>query len=256
LFADNPVLAFDPMKPGRIVLDACNHDNLFLTMNTDFFSNHFTVSALACAALLTAGCTEKNAPQARRMTNGVPLALDDELQNQKDGKWYWRDTTNLFTGIELLHHTNGVIKLHLPFTNGVPHGHRTMWHPNGQKESEGDVVSGQRSGPWKMWFPNGKPDKQGTFSNGKPDGLQIFWHTNGVKSIEWQHKEGYPHGEMTSYHENGRKKQHGFYETNRQHGKWIAWDESGEKIREAEFDKGKLVSEKNFEEPEAEPPKQ
>jgi len=122
-------------------------------MNTTFLSNHFAVPALACAALLTAGCSEKNAPQDqrmtnnvplalddelqnrnseknapqdRRMTNGVPLALDDELQNRNDGKWYWRDTTNLFTGIEVLHHTNGVIKLQLPFTNGVPHGLRMM----------------------------------------------------------------------------------------------------------------------------------
>ena len=80
---------------------------------------------------------EKNAPQTGRMTNGVPLALDDELQNRNDGKWYWRGTTNLFSGIELLHHTNGVIKLQLPFTNGLPHGHRIMWHPNGQKKARG-----------------------------------------------------------------------------------------------------------------------
>ena len=230
-----------------------NHDNLFFrSMKTTYAMNRLIAPAIACAALIAAGCTEKNspgpAPQAKRMTNGVPLALDNELQNRKDGKWYWRDTTNLFTGIEVLHHTNGIIKLQLPFTNGVSHGRRIMWHPNGQKESEGDYVDGKRSGLWKLWFPDGKPDKQGTFVNGKPDGLQIFWHTNGVKSVEWFHKEGYPHGEMTSYHENGQKKQHGFYETNRQNGKWTAWDENGNKVREAEFNKGKLVSEETFEE--------
>ena len=218
-------------------------------MNAALLINHFALPALACAALLTAGCTGKNAPQDRRMTNGVPLALDDELQNRKDGKWYWRDTTNLFTGIEMLHHTNGVIMQQLPMTNGVGHGRRLRWHLNGEMESEGDYVDGQRSGPWKMWFPNGKLDKKGTFVNGKATGLQTFRHTNGVKSIEWFYKDGYPHGEMTRYHENGNKQQHGFYQTNRQHGKWIAWDENGREIREAEFDKGKLISEKMIGEP-------
>ena len=248
LFADNPDVAFDPMTPGgehywpfRITT------TFFSTMNTTILSNHFAVPALACAALLTAGCSEKNAPQDRRMTNGVPLALDDELQNRNDGKWYWRDTTNLFTGIEVLHHTNGVIKLQLPFTNGVPHGHRMMWHPNGQNKSEGDYVDGQRSGLWETWYPNGKPDKKGTFVNGKAAGLQTFWHTNGLKSIEWFHKEGYPHGKMKAYHENGQLKQQGAYLEAKQNGNWTAWDEDGNKVREALFLKGSLITEKTFE---------
>jgi len=206
---------------------------------------------IACAAILSAACTEKppTEPELKpiRMTNGIPLALDDELQNRKDGKWYWRDTTNLFTGIEVLHHTNDVLKLQLPFTNGIPHGHRIMWHPNGQKESEGDYVAGQRSGMWKLWFSDGKPDKQGTFVNGKPDGLQVFWHTNGVKSVEWDHKEGYPHGEMKSYHENSQLKQQGAFLEGKKNGNWTAWDENGRKVREALFLKGNLITEKKFE---------
>ena len=82
--------------------------------------NSLVAPVVACAALITVGCTENDRPapalEPKRMTNGVPLALDNELQNRKDGKWYWRDTTNLFTGIEVLHHTNGVLKLQLPFT--------------------------------------------------------------------------------------------------------------------------------------------
>ena len=275
LLADNLGVSFDPMIPGGNTIGRFeSRQPFFSTMNTTFLSNHFAVPALACAALLTAGCSEKNAPQDqrmtndvplalddelqnrnseknapqdRRMTNGVPLALDDELQNRNDGKWYWRDTTNLFTGIEVLHHTNGVIKLQLPFTNGVPHGHRMMWHPNGQNESEGDYVNGQRSGLWETWYPNGKPDKKGTFVNGKADGWQTFWHTNGVKSIEWFHKEGYPHGKMKTYHENGQLKQQGAYLEAKQNGNWTAWDEDGNKVREALFLKGSLITEKTFE---------
>ena len=99
-------------------------------MKLAFTINCLITPAITCAALLTAGCTEKDSPiqtsQPKRMTNGVPLALDNELQNRNDGKWYWRGTTNLFTGIEILHHTNGVMKQQLPFTNGVSHGRRFM----------------------------------------------------------------------------------------------------------------------------------
>ncbi len=237
-----------PKKIGETtLLGVLNHDNLFLSMNTIFLSNHFLVSALAFAALLTAGCSEKKAPQAPLMTNGVPLALDNELQNRKDGKWYWRDTTNLFAGIEILHHPNGLVMQQLPMTNGVAQGRRLRWHPNGQMESQGRYENGMRSGMWVTWYANGVKDKQGTFLKGKPNGPQTFWHTNGVKSVEWHYKEGYPHGEMKSYHDNGQLKQHGFYETNRQHGKWAAWDENGIKIREALFKKGSPITDKEFE---------
>ena len=259
------------MKPVRTVPGVLDHDNLFFQFFQATFSmNHLVTPVVACAALIAVGCTEnstdpasqvkrmtngvplgQNSPapalEPKRMTNGVPLALDDELQNRKDGKWYWKGTTNLFTGIEVLHHTNGVLKLQLPFTNGVPHGHRIMWHPNGQKESEGDYVAGQRSGLWELWYPNGNLDKRGTFVNGKPDGLQVFWHTNGVKSVEWDHKDGYPHGKMKAYHQNGQLKQQGAFLEGKKNGNWTAWDEDGRKVREALFLKGSLISETNFE---------
>ena len=85
-------------------------------MKPAFTINCLITSAIVCAALLTAGCTQKDSPVVqtsqtkritngvppKRMTNNVPLALDNELQNRNDGKWYWRGTTNLFTGIEIL----------------------------------------------------------------------------------------------------------------------------------------------------------
>ena len=228
-------------------------------MKATFKINCLITHVVVCAALLTAGCTEKDSPAQtsqtkrmtnsvtpKRMTNGIPLALDNELQNRNDGKWYWRGTTNLFTGIEVLHHTNGVMKQQLPFTNGVSHGRRFMWHPNGQKEHEGDYVNGLRSGLWKTWYPNGKPDKKGTFVKGKAYGLQTFWYTNGIKSIEWFHKEGYPHGKMKSYHENGQLKQQGAYLEAKQDGNWTAWDEDGNKVREALFLNGSLITENTF----------
>lgn len=247
--------AFYVVKPVETLSGVLEHDNLFFISSDPFSMKSLIKSVFACATLITVGCSENSsspASQLNRMTNGVPLALDDELQNRKDGKWYWKDTTNLFTGIELNHHTNGVLKLQLPFTNGVPHGHRIMWHSNGQKESEGNFENGARAGLWKTWYPSGQPDKQGKFVNGKPEGMQIFWHTNGVKSVEWMHRDGIPHGEMKAYHPNGKLKQQGDYLEGRRNSQWMAWDKQGVKIREALFLKGNLVTEKLFDEsPEA-----
>ena len=241
------------MKPGETVSGVPNGSNLFFKLNWFPLSMQRLIAPVAaCAALVATGCSDKEQPvaafQPKRMTNGVPLALDDELQNRNDGKWYWKGTTNLFTGIELNHHTNGVLKLQLPFTNGVPHGHRIMWHSNGQKESEGNFENGARAGLWKTWYPSGQPDKQGKFVNGKPEGMQIFWHTNGVKSVEWMHRDGIPHGEMKAYHPNGKLKQQGDYLEGRRDAQWMAWDKQGVKIREALFLKGNLVTEKVFDE--------
>ena len=90
LLADNPDVAFEPMTPGgggeSTIGRFESRQPFFSTMNTTFLSNHFAVPALACAALLTAGCSEKNAPQNQRMTNDVPLALDDERQNRNSKK--------------------------------------------------------------------------------------------------------------------------------------------------------------------------
>ena len=107
------------------------------------------------------------------------IAYDGDLQNRNNGKFYLKGTTNLFTGIEILHYAAGTIKQQLPLTNGVAQGTRMRWHSNGVMESIGSYSNGMRTGYWKTWNFDGEKNKEGTFVKGKPDGKQIFWHTNG-----------------------------------------------------------------------------
>ena len=182
------------------------------------------ISAVAAATIYSVGCsnessgskppiepTATNSPappalsateQILQPTNGLHLVRKEQLI-KTNGLWYLRGTTNLFSGMELDYHTNGLVKFQMTFTNGLTYGLNTAWHLNGAKQSEGRFTNGKREGLWNMWFDNGKPDKQGMFSEGKPDGLQIFWHTNGVKSVEWYHKEGLRHGKSDTFHKNG-----------------------------------------------------
>ena len=187
--------------------------------------------------------------QTFQPTNGMQVVKEEELI-KKEGLWYFRGTTNLFTGMELDYHTNGLVKFQMTFTNGLPYGTNTVWHLNGKKQTEGTFSEGKRTGLWNMWFDNGKPDKAGTFLNGKPDGLQVFWHTNEVKAVEWEYKEGMPHGKIKRYHENGQLEQEGSYDMGLRTGEWFAWDENGKKIRTALFDEGKLIKETQLDKPE------
>lgn len=196
-----------------------------------------------------------NVPQTLQPTNGLQLVQEEQLF-KTNGLWYLRGTTNLFSGMELDFHTNGVPRFQMYFTNGLSQGLNTSWHPNGAKQSEGKFVDGKREGLWHMWLDNGKPDKQGMFVNGKPDGLQIFWYTNGVKSVEWYHREGIPHGNSRSYYMNGELHQEGTYDMGRQIGVWIEWDESGKKTKTAQFENGQLIKETNLTEPAALTPPQ
>ena len=46
----------------------------------------------------------------------------------------------------------------------LPHGHRIIWHPNGQKESEWATFDRL----WELWFSDIKLGKQESFVKSKP----------------------------------------------------------------------------------------
>jgi len=51
---------------------------------------------------------------------------------------------------------------------------------------------------------------------------------------------------MSSWHENGQLSEKGEYEYGQKHGTWTAWDQQGNKLKQAQFDKGQILSEKIF----------
>ena len=266
-----------PKLPFELhLIQSKNIENLFFTKRLRRHSLHavaimkltkksLLLNLSALLSFVASGCTpqppEKTlenissipvAPETQQTlqsTNGMQIVKEEELI-KKNGLWYLRGTTNLFTGMELDYHTNGIVKLQMTFTNGLPYGTNTVWHLNGNKQTEGEFADGKRNGLWRMWFDNGKPDKVGTFVNGKPDGLQVFWHTNQVKAVEWEYKEGMPHGKIKRFHENGELEQEGSYDMGMRTGEWFAWDKNGKKIRTALFEEGKLIKETQIDKPE------
>ena len=192
-------------------------------------------------------CTQKSETFVEKENNTKQIiAYDGDLQNRNNGKFYLKGTTNLFTGIEILHYADGTIKQQLPLTNGVAQGTRMRWHSNGVMESIGSYSNAMRTGYWRTWNSDGSKNKEGTFVKGKPEGEQIFWHTNGLKSVVWNFSSGHPNGLMRSFYDNGRKKQEGVYTNNLKHGKWKNWNKSGQLNKIAEFQMGKLIKEEEY----------
>ena len=57
----------------------------------------------------------------------------------------------------------------------------TLFHENGQKQSEGEYKNGKQNGHWIGWYANGQKSKEGGFKNGKQEGLWTSWYENGRK---------------------------------------------------------------------------
>ena len=154
-----------PKLPFELhLIQSKNIENLFFTKRLRRHSLHavaimkltkksLLLNLSALISFVASGCTpqppEKTlenissipvAPETQQTlqsTNGMQIVKEEELI-KKNGLWYLRGTTNLFTGMELDYHTNGIVKLQMTFTNGLPYGTNTVWHLNGNKQTEGE----------------------------------------------------------------------------------------------------------------------
>lgn len=69
------------------------------------------------------------------------------------------------------------------FIQGVSHGLRTRWSPEGGKKSEERIEHGKLNGSHIEWHANGKKAMEMTLRDGQPEGLAEAWYPDGkVKS--------------------------------------------------------------------------
>jgi antitoxin component YwqK of YwqJK toxin-antitoxin module len=76
-------------------------------------------------------------------------------------------------------HTNGVRAVHEVFKNGLSHGLRQKWYPNGNKLSEASIVAGQLDGPFRRWDENGALAEEIQMKNGLPHGFSRAYYQSG-----------------------------------------------------------------------------
>jgi antitoxin component YwqK of YwqJK toxin-antitoxin module len=87
---------------------------------------------------------------------------------KRDGKWIFYDAAGKNQPIE-----------QDEYKQGPSDGTRTIWYPDGTKQSEEHFKDGQLDGEQTHWFPNGKKQEFQTFKNGVPVGKQMRWNENG-----------------------------------------------------------------------------
>ena len=113
-----------------------------------------------------------------------PDRVIDANQIQERGELlYERSTGELFTGLAVANHPDGMKVLEIRIVNGKPESF-SAWHPNGQKRRVARVSNGVPTGTWTDWEPDGRIKVQVKFVDGTKQGTHISWYDNGQKAME------------------------------------------------------------------------
>ena len=139
-------------------------------------------------------------------TRRLAIPLEERSRRElmfKEGRWLEPDGVTRFSGIVfetydgekmksrstvlngLLHGlsqgwwTNGVLQVTETFSNGVSHGVRTKFHPDGRKLSEVSIANGKLEGLFQRWHENGTLAEQVVLTHGVPDGESLAYHPDG-----------------------------------------------------------------------------
>ena len=99
-------------------------------------------------------------------------------------------------------------------------------HDNGNKSVEGKFLNGKQVGVWTYFHEDGSRFRAGEYVNGHADGQWIIWRKDGSKWSEKKYVNGQLNGVETRWHSNGKKQS----ETEWDGGKVLSkkeWDESG-----------------------------
>ncbi len=86
--------------------------------------------------------------------------------------------------------TNGTLVVLEHFRDGVSHGLRTKWHPDGKRLSEAPIVDGKIHGTFRRWHENGQVSEVIEMSDGIADGISRAYYSNGFLKARVQMKDG------------------------------------------------------------------
>jgi hypothetical protein len=111
--------------------------------------------------------------------------------------------------------------------DGVPHGLRREWHPNGQPWLWGAYAAGERTGAWTEWHDNGAMRFRGEYRGDRLEGTETWWYPNG--HAEWQvaRTAGKREGVELWWYESGKLRRLGTYHEGEKDGTFTVYGEDG-----------------------------
>jgi antitoxin component YwqK of YwqJK toxin-antitoxin module len=195
------------------------------------------------------------------MAQKVPL---EELDLQRDGRFYQRNHIKPFSGVAYTDYDNGKRKSRAEFKDGKLDGKVTQWHRTGEKESVVNYKAGVKTGSELHWYPtgdkklginydtqglatgicrewyeDGQPKSEGIFEAGKEQGLHKWYFKNGQVDQSVEFVDGKANGKVKHFFEDGQLKLDGEYKEGQPHGVIIIYHENGEKKQKTSYEGGK-----------------
>lgn len=87
-----------------------------------------------------------------------------------------------------------------------------------------------RTGVWTFYHPNGQKQYEGEFHEGDAIGVHSWWHSNGQRRVRGNYHDGKPHGTWTWWYANGQRRIEGRYVNGEYDHGWVGWTEDGNAV--------------------------
>lgn len=124
----------------------------------------------------------------------------------REGLLHVQGESQPFTGTLVENYTKDARKLEIPIREGKANGLSRGWFENGQQEVEETFLDGVSHGLRTRWYPDGRKKSEALISAGTMTGRFREWHSNGQKAAEVEMVDGQPHGPAEAWHPSGRLK--------------------------------------------------
>ena len=122
---------------------------------------------------------------------------------QREGRWYERESTNAFTGWLVEGDAEGRRLARTSISNGIPNGVSEGWYPNGQLQIREHFVNGVSHGLRERWHANGQRQSEATIESGQVVGTFLRWHENGQLAERIGMKAGQADGPALAFYPSG-----------------------------------------------------
>jgi antitoxin component YwqK of YwqJK toxin-antitoxin module len=141
-----------------------------------------------------------------KATVAVPEVHRQNLE-LREGRWRVAGQTNDFTGILLdTYEDNKTLKSRSVISNGLLEGLSQGWWSNSVLQVTEYYAQGISHGVRTKYYPNGNKLSVASIVNGKLEGIYERWHENGALAEQVHLTNGVPHGESVAFHPDGSLK--------------------------------------------------
>lgn len=126
------------------------------------------------------------------------------------------------------------------YKNGKRHGTWKQWNASGKLLGENVLVDG--NGTWRDWDPtSGRRRSEGPVVDDRKHGEWTDYYDSGAKAASNRYVGGQLDGAFVQWYASGSKLRTGTYRAGMNHGTWKVWYANGRLQGEYEYDNGKTV---------------